>query len=757
MTRLTPYLLIAFVTSIAMLDAQIAITRLLSYRFFYHYVFFVVSLAQLGLAGAGALIYWKQKWIGKPSLLGKSLVIMSLSLLLTLAIYVLFSPTPNLSFAKTDPLTSLPYLIVISLGMVAFNFAGGVVLTLLFTEFRQHIGRLYAADLVGAAVGCVLSVWLMWQLGPPSAMLIAALIPLAGAYLVWRYCEPEYDAKQLLEKGGAIVAALLIVVGLISPTYLDPNLGHGVKERIIRTEWTHISRVDATRESRYVIDGDASTDVYENELFANAFPEYVLVKPRPSVAIIGVGAGPDLWAALRHRAADVLAVDINPTILKWDQNDDSHTNGGIFNRPYVTVIQGEGRHAIQSTERRFDLLVMHAIDTWTASSQGAYSLTENFLYTTEAVRTYWNRLDDEGVMSIRRWLFEPPRENLRLFTTVLAGLKEEGVSNPEQHIVVVVPPGVALGQRMAYLLFSKAPFDHQRLQRLDSYLQANGFSYLYRPGTRLDTFFTQYVNADSRESFAANYPYLISPARDENPFFFIFQLPWEHSKLPAHFRSLYSDSANVLFYCLLVLITLTAVILGPPLWAKRKDIATEQRLITSMLYFGAIGAGFMGVELAVVQIMTLLLGHPTYALSVVIMGLLAFAGLGSVVMQRLPLQLVDMVLFAGVLLIAGLAFTLLPLVHTILDIGFVARIAITLAILLVVGMVLGMPFVGGIRTLGEDREHAVAWAWACNGAASVIGSNVFMIIMVFAGSRIALLWASAAYVIAFLTRRRLAG
>lgn len=757
MRRLTPYLLLAFVTSIAMLDAQIAITRLLSYRFFYHYVFFVISLAQLGLAGAGALIYWKQAWIGKRSVLGKSLVVMSFALLLTLAVYVLFSPTPNLSFAKTDPLTSLPYLVVISLGMVAFNLAGGVVLTLLFTEFRDQIGRLYAADLVGASVGCVLSVWLMWQLGPPSAMLIAALIPLAGAWLVWRHCAPESDAGRWLEKGGAAVAALVIVAGLIAPNYLDPNLRHDIRDRIIRTDWTHISRVDAVRESRYIIDGDASTDVFENELVANAFPEYVLLKPGPSVAIIGVGAGPDLRAALRHQASDVLAIDINPTILEWGRNDDAKTNEGIFDRPHVTVIQGEGRHAIQSTARRFDLLVMHAIDTWTASSQGAYSLTENFLYTTEAVRTYWNRLDDDGIMSIRRWLFEPPRENLRLFTTVLAGLEEEGVANPERHVVVVVPPGVALGKRMAYLLFSKAPFEQQRLQRLDRYLRANGFSYLYRPGTRLDTFFTRYVEADSREAFAADYPYLISPARDENPFFFIFQLPWEYSKLPAHFRSLYSDSANVLFYCLLVLIVLTAGILGPPLWARRKDIAAERRLLVSMFYFGAIGAGFMGVELAVVQIMTLLLGHPTYALSVVIMGLLAFAGLGSVVMQRLPVQRVDVVLLAGVLLIAGLAFTLLPFVHTILDTGFAARIAITLAILLVVGLVLGMPFVGGIRTLGEDREHAVAWAWACNGAASVIGSNIFMIIMVFSGSRVALLWASAAYLIALSTRRRLAG
>ena len=138
------------------------------------------------------------------------------------------------------------------------------------------------------------------------------------------------------------------------------------------------------------------------------------------------------------------------------------------------------------------------------------------------------------------------------------------------------------------------------------------------------------------------------------------------------------------------------------------------------------------------------------------MGLLAFAGLGSVVMQRLPLQHVDIVLLAGALLIAGLAFTLLPFVHTVLDTGFAARIAITLAILLAVGLLLGMPFVGGIRTLGEDREHAVAWAWACNGAASVIGSNIFMIIMVFSGSRAALLWASAAYLIALSTRRRLA-
>jgi spermidine synthase len=750
---LAPYAIVVVLTSLALLDAQVSFTRLLSYRFYYHYVFFVVSLAQLGLGAAGALLYWKRTWLGEPKLLIRCLIAMSLFALATMVVYVWLSPSPNLSFAKADPQTSIPYLLTLSLLLVGFNFAGGLVLTLIFTRFQSLIGRFYAADLLGAAVGCAASVGLMWAIGPPLAFLSAAALAAVAAVVMWGWCQDESPSGSSIE--GWLLGAVVITLtfAFLSPKYLDPNIGHSISDHIIRSEWTHIARVDAQRSSRYVIDGDASTDIFENQIVNNSFPEYEITRKHPDVAIVGVGAGPDLKAAVGHDANSVLAIDINPTIIRWDMNEDSWANGYIFLRPEVEVKQGEGRHVLRSSNRKFDLIVMYAIDTWTASSQGAYSLTENFLYTTEAVQDYYSRLEPDGLMSIRRWMFNPPREMLRVFSTVLNGLEKEGVADSTRHVVVLTPTGSEKRMHMGYLMFSRSPLTEERLEKLDAHLAKNKLKYMYRPGLNLDTPYTRYANAADRSAFVADYPYLVSPANDDTPFFFLFQPPWRASNLPRHLDSLYSDSGTVLFVCLATVLLLTGLLLGVPLWARRKDLAKERGLLVSLLYFGGIGVGFMGIELVGVQSITLFLGHPTYALSVVLMGMLASAGLGSFLMEKLRVEKVDVALIVIVALTVGSSFLLLPAIHSLIERPFWFRLGMTFVWLLAVATPLGMPFVGGIRTLGRDRPHAVAWAWACNGAASVIGSCLVMILMVYAGSRVALLFSAVAYGLAFMTRR----
>jgi spermidine synthase len=205
--------------------------------------------------------------------------------------------------------------------------------------------------------------------------------------------------------------------------------------RVPEYVWDHLARMDRLAPGFYVIDGDASTDLTQEE----SDVEYVVAPPSPRVAIVGVGAGPQLRTAVRNSPKSVLAIDLNPTILAWDRGIDRDFNKGIFHRPEVTTLVDEGRHAIRSQPGDFDLIVMHAIDTYTASSMGAYSLTENNLYTVEAFKDFYSKLSPDGVMSIRRWLFFPPRETLRLFTTIFRALEEMGVGNPEQHLIVLSP------------------------------------------------------------------------------------------------------------------------------------------------------------------------------------------------------------------------------------------------------------------------------------------------------------------------------
>ena len=144
---------VVFLVSLALLDAQVTATRLIAYRFFYHFVFFVVSLAQLGLAAAGAWLYASRRTDWKSAELLPWLVALAGLPLAVLGTYAWLGPAPNLSFGKVDGPGAYGYLTALALGLVALNFCGGMALTLSFTRRRDAIGRLYAADLVGAALG----------------------------------------------------------------------------------------------------------------------------------------------------------------------------------------------------------------------------------------------------------------------------------------------------------------------------------------------------------------------------------------------------------------------------------------------------------------------------------------------------------------------------------------------------------------------------------------------------------------------------
>jgi hypothetical protein len=750
------YAAIAFLVSLALLNSQVTVTRLLAYRFFYHYVFFVISLAQLGLAAAGAWVYASRRRSWTRRDLSDWILGLGILPLAILTYYGWLSPQANLSLAKVDGPPAYFHLAGIAVLLVALNFCGGMVLTLLFTTFRARIGHLYAADLAGAAMGCLGSVAVMVAAGPIRAFLMTGVAAGCCALLL----VPRGGRDRFL-LGGALALLAILGAAALLPRLFDPDLFHPeAAGRIQRTEWNHLARVDALRPGLYVIDGDASTDVvgFRDSLKSM---EYMLTKAQPQVAIIGVGAGPQLITALQHDAASVLAVDINPTIIRWSRGFDHAANGNVFHDPRVDVVVGEGRHALRSSERDFDLIVMHAIDTYTASAQGAYSLTENFLYTTEAMSDVLAKLRPGGIASVRRWLFWPPRENLRLFTTTFDALERAGFEEPERHVVVLSPDADyrGLSRRIwGSLLFSNRPFTDEQLTLLDGQAAERGWGFLYRPGASLDTPFHEFVAAEDRLEFCRSYPYVVTPARDSNPFFFQFTPPWSAWLGDRHITgNVYQGSSTVLLLCLLLAVALTVLLLGVPLFLRRGDLSRDTNRLSSIVYFGCLGLGFMAFELPAIQVMTLFLGHPTYALSVVLLGLLAAAGVGSALMGRLRVGTGSPVLIGIVALAVGSALGLLPAVHGLIELPDPARFAVTLGYLVLIGVPLGMPFVAGVRLLHPDRPHQVAWAWAVNGATAVVGTCVLMILMVYSGSRAAFLVAALCYAVAFVVRPGLTG
>jgi hypothetical protein len=236
-------------------------------------------------------------------------------------------------------------------------------------------------------------------------------------------------------------------------------------------------------------------------------------------------------------------------------------------------------------------------------------------------------------------------------------------------------------------------------------------------------------------------------------------LPWSTWGTGAEQRLsqlIYSQSSSILLLCFAIAVVLTVILLGTPLVLRRGDLSGDRQLAASLVYFGCLGIGFMAFELPAIQVMTLFLGHPTYALSVVLLGLLAAAGVGSSLMGRASDAVGRAVLWVVIALAIGSGLALLPAVHALIHLPDTARFALTLLYVVAIGVPLGMPLVAGVRLLDPDRPHQVAWAWAVNGAAAVVGSCLLMILMVFTGSGASFAVASIAYGVAVLAQRRLA-
>ncbi len=772
-----PYGLIVLVVSVALLSAQVTATRLLGYRFYYHFVFLVISMAQLGLAAAGAWVYASRRVSASPGRLVRWLLGAAAVVLLTLVTYSWLSPSPTLAFAKVDVRAAPWYLILLASLLAALNFCGGMVLTLVFTRLKNRVGMLYASDLAGASMGALGSVGLMWKAGPIRAFLISGLMAAAAAAFLlaheaWRNrggsaMRARRTGERTGREGAAgeraagrwsvttlLILTALLLAALWRPDGLDPNVKFQRASGSVRSEWNHIARTDSLRPGRYVIDGDASTDLFERVMSDGASPEFLIAAEKPAVAIIGVGAGPELVGAVEAGASSVLAVDINPTIMRWNLEEDRALNDDLFHLPIVENVVDEGRHALRSSPRSFDLIMMYAIDTYTASSQGAYSLTENFLYTSEAIQDFHSKLTARGVLAIRRWLLFPPRETMRLFTTAHFALAKLGVRRPEDHLIVLAPVKDYRREDLhvwGYFFLSRSPFTPEQLAGLDRFVAARGWSYLYRPGGNEETEFSAFVRAADKQAFYDEYPYIVKPAQDSNPYFFQFTLPWSsRGTLPRHVEALYSESGSLLMAWLPAALVLAAILLGVPWLLSERTPAAGRSLRGPLAYFAALGAGFMAFELPAIQVMTLFLGHPTYALSVVLAALLASAGAGSFLMGRLPLPAIRPVLLVVITLALICAAALLPLAHALIYLPFWARLVTTLACLVVIGVPLGMPFVAGIRLIDESQRHLVAWAWAGNGAASVVGSSALMIVLVYASSTAAFLVAAGCYTTALL-------
>lgn len=761
----------------SVVTVEVLFTRVLSVTTWYGLAFVVLSLAMLGLT-AGSLDAARARERGDAlgPWLSRKLLSMSRALLAATAVVVAMP----ISFA--GDLSSFAGVLVVAFATAAPLVYGGAVVARLMAESEVPLPTLYAVDLCAAALGALLPLAMLGPLSGPGALVAIAALTALGAVAM---------SERARRSGAAWTAAVAILalavdVGTSSGFVIRYPKGvpRGDDEVTLFERWNPISHVrlrdftespvpflwspsPVTPLGRYrvagaLIDGEAGTPVYQfdrvqqmNVLRFDATATAHALRPDGTACVIGVGGGRDLLTALVAGHDRVLGAEVNPAMIEMLQRVASRSP--VLRDPRVLWRVGDGRALFARSDARCRVLQASLVDTWAATTAGAFAHTESTLYTREAWAIFLRRTSPDGILTFSRW-YDPQRvsETARLVSLAVAALLDRGASSPKDHIALVAAGNVAT------ILVSPAPLGARDLTALHEVVDRLRFTLLAAPDVApRDPLLRTLLRARSVDALAAaGVPHGLdtSAPTDDRPFFFQLLAPrtWLHplDALRASRSNRGALAGNVramseLLFTFLAVALVGLTLLGPTL---REALSSARPPLPSWragLYFGALGAGFMAAEVALVQRMHVVLGHPSYALIVVLAGLLVATGVGSALSTRLvrSRKAVTVACVVAAAVLATLPYLAIgPLARATLDAPFGVRAAWTGGCAALVGVVLGTLFPSGIRFV--DRARGAPVALALNGATSVLGSVSAIIVSVWFGIPTTFALAAAIYLVA---------
>ena len=755
-------------TSLATLLLELALTRVFSVVYFYHFAFLAISIALFGLGAGGVFSYVVASWpgslyrkVGALASANAIAIVLSLSFLL----------------GRGGEMGAAELILAYFVAAVPFLLSG-TVLSLVIADTIDRINRVYFFDLIGAAGGCAVLVPLLDTLGGPNTILVAAVL-FAVSAAIWFHMAGYGDGRV------AAVLLGLLLVGLITVnaknSIIDVKFAKGQQlknEEFVR--WNSFSRIALKRQpdgaQLIVIDGDANTYVAQLDLnhltpkqradlmyHGPGFP--YLLRPAAKTLIIGPGGGMDVARALTAGSQNVTGVEINPIIAREImQKRYPYFSNNLYGRPDVKIVIEDGRSFVRRSQERYRVLQATLVDTWASTAAGAFALSENNLYTTNAFVDYLEHLTPDGVMAFTRWGFDPPRESLRVVSLAYAALKQLGEQEPARNVAVLREDVNKLNAWGAQdtILVARNPFSSSDLAELDRSAQKAGMQLVYRPGSDRDTPFRTLLNSGNPSQFYASYMFDVRPVGDDRPFFFYTVQPRDLIHFVLHGSRSTADykinsALPVLFGLVAISLVATIVILALPPLVLGHRLPREKDAFAALLFFVCIGAGYIVIQVALIQKFVLFLGHPTYALTVIIFSMLLSSGCGSFASKKLIRS--DAARLGKVLLIVFganvlLALVVSPICESGVALPFALKVLITVAIISPVGFAMGMPFPTGLTLLEGVMPASVRWAWAINAASSVMGSAGAMFFAIYLGLQITLVIGGLFYLGAFLSVRR---
>ncbi len=761
--------------SFSALLLELALTRLFSVVLFYHFAFLAISIALLGMGSGGVLAHMGRARLARfethallATLCAANAVIIPVVLEIVLRVPVSLSLTG----------ANFWHLTAIYLASALPFYLTGLEFSVLFARESEHIPRLYGSDLLGGALACLGVVPLLNFLGGPNTVLFAAVMAaMAGA--VWA-------ARPALRNLAGLLALLLLalIAANYSGRWIDITYAKGkLRDRswVEFARWNAISRVEVDRQGgakAVVIDADASTYImnadlnqwhrteWEKDLMSAPPALANVLRPRGDYAIIGPGGGVDVLRAVANGSPNVTGIEINPiianTVMRGRYADYSNH---LYERPEVHIYVTDGRSFVRNARQSFDVVQMTLVDTWASTAAGAFALSENSLYTADAFREYFEHLKPDGIIAITRWEFRQPREALRVVSVAIEALHELGVKNPARNFIVASQGDLNEDGIPVVVLAKKSAFTPEEEAEVRRHLKKySGLTALYLPSTRGANPFSALIAGNDPYAFARQYPYNVAPVNDDAPFFFFtlkLSQVLHHEGLSEGIDWKVNLGVAVLLMVFVISLLAVLAFLAVPLAFS----GGRSQGVVRLLYFVAVGVGYILVEIAFIQRFVLFLGHPTYALTVVVFLLLLSSGAGSLASRRwlARIRRTWIPLTTIVAALAAYVWMLPRLLNALVGLPFPAKLLVSAGLLVPLGFAMGMPFPSGLRALAtapaltapQPLQNVVEWAWAVNAGSSVLGSVVAMVIAIQFGLNATLACGALAYLLAIALFRTL--
>jgi SAM-dependent methyltransferase len=782
-----------FLLSLAVLLLELALTRVLSVANWYHFGFLVVSTALLGFGAAGVTL---SLWTRLRDEVSMERTLVSLALLfglVTLASFWLMQRIPFQPFRLLIDHWQFAYMLLYYLIMAAPFFCAGLAISLLLSRGGRAVNLLYAADLMGAGVGCATVCLVIPAFGGSGTIVIAAMSGVLAALAFG-----SFRLSKLTVFAGVAAVGMLALASVAEramPVRVTPEKVHPLlpaRQKPIYTEWNSFSKVDVYNAPALdpaqpdpgffsiIIDaGAAGTGMDDLSMGVRNYLAHAsdyhpagvayVGKEHPKVLVIGSGAGREVLEGLYYGASSITAVEINPTISDIVTKRMPEHWGGLFEQPEVRLVTEDGRSFVRRSEEKYDAII--AVNTFseTALTSGALTLSESFILTREAFEDYWRHLTPNGVLLITGY------NPAKLLATTREMFNRLGLGSPADHLFAfrgLVAPFGRMHLSAGFLL-QKSPLDTAEVnlmaQRVGIGSRRNWgaegqpeiyYSPFEKPQSEYQIFLADLVkNPDLERIYASSTAY-IRPATDDRPFF----NQTKRWGLRLGFRDILGAGAKgsvisqpVAQVTLVVLLIQALVVAGvmiliPLLRFNSKGLRAEG-CWAFLTYFAGLGLGFILIEIVLLQRLQLFLGQPIYTFSVVLASLLIFTGLGSYLADRIRSVSYYTLCYAVLAVVAGILFTsvLTPTTLSLaLPLELPWRVIIAIAVVAPLGVLLGIPFSTGLRLVGEVAPPLVPWAWAVNGFFTVIGSVAAMILGMVWGFNAVLIIAAACYGIALV-------